>query len=71
MLANHRLVGTHFGFYATASGLGTTVGNTALGVAFDLQSRPGLAGLPWLCLIAVGTGAGIFVRRLDPRGLLR
>jgi len=70
-LANHKLVGTYFGFYTLASGLGTTVGNTAMGLTFDLQSRPELAGLPWLCLIALGTAAGAFVRRLDRRGLLR
>ena len=70
-LAGHRLVGTHFGFYALASGLGTTLGNMALGVTLDLRHRPELAGLPWLCLIVVGTGAGLFLRRLDRRGLLR
>jgi len=70
-LAGNRLVGTHFGFYSLASGLGTTVGNTALGFTFDLQRRPELAGLPWLCLIALGTAAGAFLLRLDRRGVLR
>jgi MFS family permease len=70
-LASHRLVATHFGFYTLTSGLGTTLGNTLMGLTFDLQGRPELAGLPWLCLIALGTAAGVFLRQLDRRGLLR
>jgi MFS family permease len=65
-----RLIATYYGFYAMAGGLGSTVGNALVGAALDAQSRPGLEGLPWGLLLALGAGAAVALRHLDRRGLL-
>lgn len=65
-----RLIATYFGFYAMAGGIGSTLGNALVGAALDAQSRPGLAGLPWGLMLALGTGAAVALRHLDRRGLL-
>ena len=65
-----RLIATYFGFYAMAGGIGSTVGNALVGAALDAQSRPGLVGLPWGLMLALGAGAAVALRHLDRRGLL-
>ena len=65
-----RLIATYFGFYAMAGGLGSTVGNALVGAALDAQSRPGLVGLPWGLMLALGAAAVVALRHLDRRGLL-
>jgi len=65
-----RLIATYFGFYAMAGGLGSTLGNALVGAALDAQSRPGLVGLPWGFMLALGAGAVVTLRHLDRRGLL-
>jgi MFS family permease len=65
-----RLIATYFGFYAMAGGIGSTVGNALVGAALDAQSRPGLVGLPWGLMLALGAGATVALRHLDRRGLL-
>lgn len=65
-----RLIATYFGFYAMAGGIGSTLGNALVGAALDAQSRPGLVGLPWGLMLALGAGAAVALRHLDRRGLL-
>jgi MFS family permease len=65
-----RLIATYFGFYAMAGGIGSTLGNALVGAALDAQSRPGLVGLPWGFMLALGAGAVVTLRHLDRRGLL-
>lgn len=65
-----RLIATYFGFYAMAGGLGSTVGNALVGAALDAQSHPGLVGLPWGLMLALGAAAVVALRHLDRRGLL-
>jgi MFS family permease len=65
-----RLIATYYGFFAMAGGLGSTVGNVLVGAALDAQSRPGLEGLPWGLMLALGAGAVVALLRLDRRGLL-
>lgn len=65
-----RLIATYFGFYAMAGGIGSTLGNALVGAALDAQSRPGLVGLPWGFMLALGAGAVVTLRQLDRRGLL-
>ena len=65
-----RLIATYFGFYAMAGGIGSTLGNALVGAALDAQSRPGLVGLPWGFMLALGAGAAVTLRHLDRRGLL-
>jgi hypothetical protein len=65
-----RLIATYFGFYAMAGGIGSTVGNALVGAALDAQTRPGLVGLPWGLMLALGAGAAVALRHLDRRGLL-
>lgn len=69
-LARDRLIATHYGFYSLAAGVGATVGNAAIGLALDLQDRPGLAGLPWALMIALGAGSALALRGLDRGGRL-
>ena len=64
-----RLIATYFGFFAMAGGIGSTLGSALVGAALDAQSRPGLAGLPWGIMFALGSGAVVTLRHLDRRGL--
>ncbi len=69
-LSAGRLVGTYFGVYYLASGLGGAFGNFASGLAFDLEHQAGLAGLPWLLLVLIGIASATSVAELDRRGML-
>lgn len=69
-LSAGRLVGTYFGVYYLASGLGGAFGNFASGLAFDLEHQVGLAGLPWLLLVLIGIASASSVAELDRRGML-
>jgi MFS family permease len=70
-LSGDRMVGTYFGLFYLATGVGAAVGNLAVGVAFDAGPGLGLIGLPWLVLIIIGLASAAAVALFDRLGLLK
>ena len=68
VLAGNRLLGTYFGFYYMAQGVGVIVGNLAIGVAFDLGQSWGVTSVPWLLLLGLGLASALSIMALDGRG---
>ncbi|CAI7974145.1 Uncharacterized MFS-type transporter Rv0849 [Frankia sp. Hr75.2] len=54
VLADGRLVATHYGFYNTLSGIGITVGNLATGLVWDVGLSSGRPWLVWTALAVTG-----------------
>ncbi|MEU7004124.1 MFS transporter [Nonomuraea sp. NPDC046570] len=69
-MAGDRLVGTYYGLYNLASGVGILAGNLLAGALLDVARARGLAGLPWLLLAAAGLVSAAAVARLDRRDRL-
>lgn len=69
-LSAGRLVGTYYGLYYVISGLGTTLGNLAIGIAFDAGQGLGFGGLPWMLLVTLGGASAAAVLALDRSGML-
>jgi hypothetical protein len=69
-LSAGRLVGTYFGVYAVAQGVGAALGNVAGGAGFDLARAAGSPGLPWALMAAIGLACAAGLLGLD-RGVLR
>ncbi len=69
-LGRPSLVGTYFGVFYLAAGLGAAFGNPAAGAAADIGVRSGLVGLQWTLLLAVGLLSALGVSWLDRRSLL-
>lgn len=69
-LARERLVGTHFGFYGLASGIGATLGNTLTGALFDAQGSADTLILPWIIMLSLGLVSGGLIWLLERRGRL-
>jgi MFS family permease len=67
VLAGNRLLGTYFGFYYMAQGVGVIVGNLAIGVAFDLGQSWGVTSVPWLLLLGLGLASALSIMALDGR----
>jgi hypothetical protein len=53
-LAGGRLVGTHYGFYSTLSGIGITLGNIGTGVVWGAGQTNGWPWLVWTVCAATG-----------------
>lgn len=64
-LARGRLVATHYGVYATVSGLGITAGSLVTGIIWDSAGSWGVAWLPWATLVLIGAGSALAVMLLD------
>ncbi|HEU4321553.1 MAG TPA: MFS transporter, partial [Roseiflexaceae bacterium] len=69
-LGGGRLLGTYYGVYYLALGLGGLVGNLLAGAAFDAARRSGLDGLPWTLLVLIGCCSAASVAALERRGTL-
>lgn len=59
VLAEGRLVATHYGFYNTLSGIGITAGNLATGMVWDVGLSSGWPWLVWTALAVTGTAGTI------------
>lgn len=70
LLSRERLVSTYYGFFAVAHGLGATVGNAAVGAAFDIGSTRTANPLPWVFLIVCGLGSATAIYALEQRHIL-
>jgi hypothetical protein len=68
VLARGRLLGTYYGVYYLALGLGSTVGNIALGYTFDTGRAIGFEGLSWVLLGALGFASALAIATLDRAG---
>lgn len=68
VLAGGRLLGTYYGVYYLALGLGSTVGNIALGYAFDIGRATGFEGLSWVLLGTLGFASAVAIAALDRTG---
>lgn len=66
VLAQDRLLGTHIGVYQAWSGIGTTVSNLLVGMAFDA----GNTILPWALVMTIGFGSALGVLLLERTGRL-
>jgi MFS family permease len=53
-LAEDRLVASHYGLYATVSGVGVTVGGLLTGWLWDFSAAHDMPRLPWLVLVLLG-----------------
>ncbi|WP_433367714.1 hypothetical protein [Streptosporangium sp. CA-115845] len=69
-MSGGRLVATHYGLYATLSGIGVTAGSVLTGTLWDAAGRWGLAWLPWTILVVIGWGCALAMTLLDRRRLL-
>ncbi|MGW0589117.1 MFS transporter [Streptosporangium sp. NPDC002607] len=69
-MSGGRLVATHYGLYATLSGIGVTAGSVLTGTLWDAAGRWGLAWLPWAILVVIGWGCALAMTLLDRRRLL-
>lgn len=69
-LSGNRLVATHYGICNTICGLGITVGNLLTGAALDAARAQGLAGIPWLTLVALGSISAALIVVLHRSGRL-
>jgi MFS family permease len=69
-LGARRLVGTYFGLYYLAQGIGAALGNLAVGAAFDVSQRTGLTSLPWLLMILIGLASAARIAMLDRHKML-
>ncbi|MBT2229927.1 MFS transporter [Nonomuraea sp. NEAU-A123] len=69
-LSGGRLIATHYGVYATLSGLGVTVGTLATGTIWDAALRWDLAWLPWAALVVIGGGCALTMTLLERLRLL-
>ncbi|MFJ2033824.1 MFS transporter [Streptosporangium sp. NPDC087985] len=71
-LAGGRLIATHYGLYATISGLGLTLGGLAIGFLWDFAAAHGAYRLPWIALALLGCcgalGLSALNRTLDLPG---
>lgn len=67
-LSGGRLLGTYYGTYYVALGLGATLGNAVLGLAFDAARAGGPGGLPWALMTLMGLGSAAAILALDRRG---
>jgi hypothetical protein len=66
VLGANRLLGTYYGFYYLAQGIGVTVGNLVIGMAFDMSQAWGLTSI-WLLLIGLGLTSALSIITLDGR----
>ncbi|MFC5185521.1 MFS transporter [Actinomadura harenae] len=64
------LLGTYYGVYNLASGIGILTGNLLSGAALDAARTHGMPALPWLALTAVGAVSALAVAALDRHGHL-
>ncbi|MCW2880757.1 MAG: hypothetical protein JWQ95_4857 [Sphaerisporangium sp.] len=69
-LSGGHLVATHYGLYATVSGVAITVGSLVTGTIWDAAARAGLTWLPWAGLALVGACCALAVMLLDRMNLL-
>ncbi|MFI7153065.1 MFS transporter [Nonomuraea sp. NPDC050022] len=69
-MAGDRLIGTYYGIYNLASGVGILAGNLVAGALLDAARTTRLAALPWLLLAVAGLASAAAVRRLDRRDRL-
>lgn len=70
LLGGERMIGTYFGLYYLASGVGAALGNTASGALFDLSGAWGWPAAPWLLMMAVGLISALCIATLNRRGRL-
>ncbi|WP_436762232.1 MFS transporter [Streptosporangium sp. V21-05] len=66
-MSRGRLIATHYGLYATVSGIGVTAGGVLTGTLWDAAGRWGLAWLPWAVLAVIGWGCALAMRLLERR----
>ncbi|HYO74011.1 MAG TPA: MFS transporter [Archangium sp.] len=69
VLAEERRVGTYYGFFYLAAGVGAALGNLGIGHLLELDG-PRLGAAPWLVLMAVGLGSASALAVLRARGAL-
>lgn len=65
-----RLVGTYYGLFFVATGLGAALGNLLVGAALELGLGLGLPVLHWLVLVLIGLLCAAAIAALDRLGLL-
>ncbi|BBX60432.1 hypothetical protein MSHO_57770 [Mycobacterium shottsii] len=65
VLAEDKLVATHYGFYSTIVGVGILVGNLAVGSLMSVAHRFGADELVWGGLILIGLAAVVGLYQLD------
>lgn len=70
LLGGEHMIGTYFGLYYLASGVGAALGNTASGALFDLSGAWGWPAAPWLLMLAVGFSSALCIATLNRRGRL-
>ncbi len=70
VLADGRLVATHYGFYNTLSGIGITAGNLATGLVWDVGLSSGWPWLVWIALAATGAAGTVALALLLRTGRL-
>ncbi|MGC5015777.1 MDR family MFS transporter [Streptosporangium sp. DT93] len=70
-MAGEELIGTYYGLYNLACGIGILAGNLLAGALVDAARGDGPAALPWLLLAAAGLASAAAVRGLDRRRCLR
>ena len=69
-LGRASLVGTYFGVFYLAAGIGAAVGNPAVGLAADVGERIGFPNLQWALLAGIGVASAAGIHRLDRRAPL-
>ncbi len=70
VLARGRLVATHYGLYATVSGVCITLGGLATGAMWDFAGGHGVHRLPWIAMAVVGLCGAAGLARLESTGRL-
>lgn len=70
LLGRAELLGTYFGVYYLALGVGGMLGNLLAGAGFDAARSTGLDGLPWALLLLVGCASAAAVAALGRQGAL-
>lgn len=71
LLADNKLVGTHYGFYNTIVGIGILGGNLATGSVMQATRERGYPELVWVLLTGFGLLSAAALYRLDRRGRLQ
>ncbi|WP_248959335.1 MFS transporter [Sphaerisporangium perillae] len=69
-LARGRLVATHYGLYATISGLVVTLGGLLTGSLWDFAAGHGIHWLPWTAMTLVGCCGALGLAALERAGRL-
>lgn len=69
-LSGGRRLGTYYGLYYTAGGIGVVLGNALSGALFDVADTTGLAPLPWVAMLLVGAAAAATIAMMDRSGML-